>query len=131
MLNFREELRKVIERREIVSCAEERNGEDILKKVVIPYLGYVSPRVGFKVRTEIMFSIDNLDKNYLEIFVRPGEHKGNVIYYSKFKKKEGAMNALLEIQKIFEEQEIMMHHSPDCIVNGKTFSKRFSIFVKT
>ena len=40
MLNFREELSKVLRKRESVRNAEERNGEAILREVVIPYFEY-------------------------------------------------------------------------------------------
>lgn len=131
MLNFREELSKVLNGRKKAQHAEERNGEAILKEVVIPYFEYVVPRTRIAVITEVTFSTESYNKNYLEIYVKPNGHPGETIYFNEFKEKDGAMKTLLEIQKIFEEQKIMLGHYPDTLENGKPIAKRFTAFLST
>ena len=131
MLDFREELSKVLRKRETVRNAEERNGEAILREVVIPYFEYVAPRTRFAVKTEVTFSVSNDNKNYLEIYVKPKEHQGETIYFNKFKYEDGAMKTLFEIQKIFERQHVMIDHYTDAIENGEIVAKRFTAFLST
>lgn len=131
MLDFREELSKVLRKRETVRNAEERNGEAILREVVIPYFEYVATRSAYIVKTDITFAVDADHENYMEIYVKPNGHQGETIYFNKFKEKNGAMKVLLEIQKIFEEQKLTLNHYPDAIEDGKIIAKRFTVFVKT
>ena len=131
MLDFRKELNTVLANRKKAREAEERNGEIILKEVVIPYFEYVATRCAYTVKTDITFAVDAEHENYLEIYVKPNEHQGETIYFNKFKEKDGAMKTLLEIQKIFEEQKLTLDHYPDVIEDGKIITKRFTVFVKT
>lgn len=131
MLNFQKELSKVLRNREKARNVEERNGEAILSEVLIPYFKYVAPRTRFAVKTEVTFSVDADHENYLEIYVQPKEHQGETIYFNKFKEKDGAMQTLLEIQRIFEEEDVMIDHFPDAIEDGKLIAKRFTAFFST
>ena len=131
MLNFRKELSKVLSSRKKAREAEERNGEAILKEVVIPYFNYVATRAGYTVKTDITFSVDADHENYLEIYVKPNGHQGETIYFNKFKEKDGAMKTLIEIRRIFKQQKVLLDDYPDAIEDGKITAKRFTVFVKT
>lgn len=102
-MDFREELNKITEKRNRYFFAEKRNGETILKEVVIPYFKYVSLMVQQKREAKIIF--DLFDYDILEIRVEADSHPNNdFIYYNRFKNKEVAMKTMQQIQKIFEEQ---------------------------
>ena len=77
------------------------------------------------------FSVSKDNKNYLEIYVKPKEHQGEIIYFNKFKYEDGAMKTLFEIQKIFERQHVMIDHYTDAIENGEIVAKRFTAFLST
>ena len=131
MLDFREELNKVLNKRKKLREAEDRDGEAILKEVVIPYFEYVATRSAYTVKTDIIFSVDVDHENYLEIYVKPNGHQGETIYFNKFKEKDGAMKTLLEIREIFKQQKVLFNDYPDAIEDGKITAKRFTVFVKT
>ena len=131
-MNFRQELNSIKYTETLVSNKNKYDSEYILKDVLITYLRYLVCADGISGKIELVLSVENTLTNILEVIVKsPADnYTGTVIYYKYFPQKNGAMQTIKSLQKIFVRENFEINFYSHTPGYTRPYEKRFSVFIE-
>ena len=131
-MNFRQELNSIKDTETLVSNKNKYDSEYILKDVLITYLRYLVCADMTLGKIEVVFSVENTLTNILEVIVKSSadNYTGTVIYYKYFPQKNGAMQTIKSLQKIFVRENFEINFYSHTPGYTRPYEKRFSVFIE-